>query len=99
MDHKLQIAETYKKDIHKAIQILRGAGCDEIFLFGSLASREIGDKSDIDLAIRGCPQGKFFHLLGKLLMELDHQVDLVNLDSQDAFSTFLEKEGELIQIA
>lgn len=36
------------------------AGCSEIFLFGSLASGEVGDKSDIDLAIRGCPQGKFF---------------------------------------
>ncbi|MFQ5639969.1 MAG: hypothetical protein ACE5IR_18470 [bacterium] len=72
MEKITYIAETDKKDIHKAIQILRGAGCDEIFLFGFPASREIGDKSDIDLAIRGCPRGKFFHLLGKLLMELDH---------------------------
>lgn len=99
MEHKLQIADSYKEDIDKAIQILKGAGCDEIFLFGSVGSREMGDKSDIDLAVRGCPRGKFFHLLGKLLMELDHQVDLVNLDSRDAFWRFLEQEGELIQIA
>jgi len=55
-------------------------------------------KSDIDLAIRGCPQGIFFHLLGKLLMELDYPVDLVDLDRQDAFAQYLEKEGELIPI-
>ena len=99
MRHKLQIDETYKKDISSAIQILRSAGCEQIFLFGSVTSRETGDKSDIDLAIRGCPRGKFFHLLGRLLMELDHRVDLVNLDNQDAFSKFLEKKGDLVQIA
>lgn len=98
MYQKFQISETYQKDIHRAIEILKEAGCSEIFLFGSLASGEVGDKSDIDLAIRGCPQGKFFHLLGKLLLELDYPVDLVNLDRQDAFAQYLEKEGELIQI-
>jgi len=36
--------------------------------------------------------------LGKLLLELDHSVDLVNLDRQDAFARYLEKEGELLQI-
>jgi predicted nucleotidyltransferase len=70
-----------------------------VFLFGSLASQEYNDTSDIDLAIRGCPQGKFFHLLGQLLLELDHPADLVNLDMQHAFAEFLEQEKELIQIA
>ena len=98
-DRELQIADSYKKDIHRAITILKEAGCNEVFLFGSLASQAIRDESDIDLAIRGCPQGKFFHLLGQLLLELDHSVDLVNLDSQDAFSKFLEEEEDLVQIA
>lgn len=95
----IQFAQPYKKDIQKAIKILKEAGCDEIFLFGSLASQDYKNTSDIDLAIRGCPQGKFFHLLGKLLLELDHSADLVNLDTQDAFAQFLEQEKELIQIA
>ena len=69
MDQKFQISETYQKDIQRAIEILKNAGCSQIFLFGSLADGEVGDKSDIDLAIRGCPQGKFFHLLGKLLLQ------------------------------
>jgi predicted nucleotidyltransferase len=95
----LQIAEPYEKDIQKAIDILKDAGCSEVFLFGSLAAQETRLKSDIDLAVRGCPSGKFFHLLGKLLLELEHSVDLVNLDSQHAFASFLEQEKELIQIA
>jgi predicted nucleotidyltransferase len=69
-----------------------------VFLFGSLAAGEVKDKSDIDLAVRGCPKGEFFHILGKLLLELDYPVDLVNLDSQDAFAHYLEREGALLQI-
>lgn len=99
MDQKLQISGKYEKDINKAIQILKESGCEEIFLFGSVASQDVKAKSDIDLAIRGCPRGLFFHLLGRLIMELDHRVDLVKLDSEDAFSQYLEKEGELVQIA
>lgn len=98
-NHELHIAQPYKKDIQKAVEILKEAGCAEVFLFGSLASQEYKNTSDIDLAIRGCPQGKFFHLLGKLLLELEHPADLVNLDMQYAFAEFLEQEKELVQIA
>jgi predicted nucleotidyltransferase len=95
---KAQIPKAYQKDIHRAIEILKKAGCTQVFLFGSLASGKIRERSDIDLAIRGCPKGKFFHILGKLLLELDHSVDLVSLDRRDAFARYLEKEGGLIRI-
>jgi len=98
MNEKVQLPETYQKDVRRAVEILKEAGCTDIFLFGSLASGEIKDKSDIDLAIRGCPKGEFFHLLGRLLLELDYPVDLVNLDRQDAFARYLEEEGELHQV-
>ena len=95
---KSNLPADYKRDILRAVEILKNGGCSDIFLFGSLTTGEYGNKSDIDLAIRGCPRGKFFHLLGKLLFELRHSVDLVNLDNQDAFSRYLKKEGELVQI-
>ena len=98
MDDKVQLPEIYQKDVRRAVEILKEAGCTDIFLFGSLATGKIKDKSDIDLAIRGCPKGKFFHLLGRLLLELDYPVDLVNLDRQDAFARYLEEEGELLQV-
>ena len=89
---------TYQKDIDRAVEMLKQAGCTQVFLFGSLAGGKISGGSDIDLAIRGCPKGSFFHLLGKLLLELDHPVDLVSLDRQDAFARYLEQEGGLLQI-
>ncbi len=92
------LLDDFKMDIDRAIEILKKGGCSDIFLFGSLLTGEHRTISDIDLAIRGCPKGSFFHLLGRLLFELKYSVDLVNLDSQDAFSRYLQKEGELIQI-
>ncbi|MBL7065948.1 MAG: nucleotidyltransferase domain-containing protein [Anaerolineae bacterium] len=98
MQNNVQLPETYQKNIRRAAEILKGAGCTDVFLFGSLAAGNIRGESDIDLAIRGCPKGKFFHLLGRLLLDLDYPVDLVNLDSQDVFAHYLEKEGGLLQI-
>ncbi len=93
-----RIPEPYQKDVHRAVEILTEAGCTHIFLFGSLADGTIRDGSDIDLAVRGCPKECFFYLLGKLLLELKHSVDLVSLDRQDAFARYLEKEGGLLQV-
>jgi predicted nucleotidyltransferase len=98
MNEIARLAEIYQKNIYRATEILREAGCTDVFLFGSLAAGEIRDNSDIDLAVRGCPKGQFFHILGRLLLELDYPVDLVNLDRRDAFGRYLEKEGKLIPI-
>ena len=98
MTEKIQLPEVYEKDIARAVAILKGAGCTQVFLFGSLASEKVREGSDIDLAIRGCPKGSFFHLLGKLLFELDHSVDLVSLDRPDPFARYLETKGGLLQI-
>ena len=98
MEQGTRFPEAYQRDIRRAVEILREGGCARVFLFGSLATARDEDGSDIDLAISGCPKGKFFHLLGKLLLELEHPVDLIDLDGQDAFARYIEKEGELVQI-
>lgn len=95
---KKKLPDDYKKDISRAVKILKESGCSDIYLFGSLATGEYRKKSDIDLAVKGCPRGKFFRILGKLLFELKHSVDLINLDKKDAFASYLEREGELIKI-
>ncbi len=98
MTPKIQVPEVYEKDISRAVAILKAAGCSQVFLFGSLASGKVREGSDIDLAVRGCPQGSFFHLLGRLLLELDHSVDLVSLDRPDPFARYLETQGGLLQV-
>jgi predicted nucleotidyltransferase len=90
-----RLPSSYKKDIEKAVKILKEEGCKEVFLFGSLAEGNIKEDSDIDLAIKGCPSGKYFNLIGKLMLELGHPIDLVNLDKNDDFASFLSREGEL----
>ena len=98
MNENLIHAQQLEPDIHRAINILKTSGCSEIFLFGSAVRGNVRPDSDLDLAIRGCPPGQFFHILGRLLIELDHPVDLVNLDSSDAFSNRLQGEGALVRI-
>jgi predicted nucleotidyltransferase len=98
MSEVVQLPEPYRRQIRRAASILREAGCTQVFLFGSLATGEIKDRSDIDLAVRGCPRGEFFLVLGRLILELDYPVDSVNLDSQDAFARYLEREGDLLQV-
>lgn len=88
-----------KERVEKAATLLKSAGCKEVYLFGSVADNSEHEGSDIDLAIKGCPPGKFFELLGRLMLELDCPVDLVNLDSEDAFTRHLLSEGNLINVA
>ena len=98
MIENVHFPESYQTNVRRAVEILKEAGCTSVFLFGSLASGNVREKSDIDLAVRGCPKGKFFHLVGRLLLALDYPVDLVNLDMQDGLAHYLEREGELLQI-
>lgn len=95
---KFEIPESYRRDLHRATEILKDVGCTEIYLFGSLVSGPIHQRSDVDLAVRGCPKRRFFPILGRLRRALDHAVDLVDLDSKDLFVRYLETEGELVQI-
>jgi predicted nucleotidyltransferase len=88
-----------KRRVEKAASLLKSAGCKEVYLFGSVAEGNDNESSDIDIAIKGCPPGRFFELLGKLMLELDCRVDLVNLDHGDAFSKHLLNKGQLLHVA
>jgi predicted nucleotidyltransferase len=88
----------FKQDIDRAVRILKEEGCTEIYLFGSVATGETHAESDIDLAVRGCPPDRFFQTLGRLMMELDRSVDLVDLDSADPFAEFLQQKRRLLRI-
>ncbi|MDD4049202.1 MAG: nucleotidyltransferase domain-containing protein [Clostridia bacterium] len=78
--------------------MLKEAGCEKVYLFGSLINGDIRDESDIDIAVRGFPTDMYFYILGKLMIELTYPVDLINLDKQDDFAKKLEKDGELMYV-
>ena len=99
MDNAIsKIPESHRQDVAHAIKLLKKFGCKEIYLFGSLVDGTGRAGSDIDIAIRGIDADKYFKILGQLMLELDHPVDLINLDRQDDFSRFLEKEGDLFHV-
>lgn len=98
MDKKLNLPEEFQKDIRRCVEILKEEGCGEVYLFGSLADGCFTGESDLDIAIRGCPVGNFFHIYGRLMDELEHQFDLVKLDGKDPFGKFLVDLGDMIKI-
>jgi predicted nucleotidyltransferase len=92
------VPEDIKRDIARGVAILKSGGCNEIYVFGSVAEGRVGAESDIDFAVRGCPPDRFFKLQGKLLIELSRSADLVDLDVDSEFAAFLERETVLIHV-
>lgn len=95
----IRLSSEEMNDIQHAVDILLQAGCREVYLFGSYVKGNWTENSDLDLAIRGCAKGRYFDLLGKLILEIDRPIDLVDLDSSDPFVLQLEATGELYRLA
>ena len=81
-----------------ATNILKNAGCKEIFLFGSQAKGNATEFSDIDLGVKGLPLHSFFSIHFDLETALNMKVDLVDFDYQKDFFLLLQKHGELKKI-
>lgn len=99
MASRRTIPRAFRAEIEKAIVILKKAGCRRIYLFGSLASGTSHAGSDIDIAVEGLERSRYFAVLGDLLMELDHPVDLVLLDDRGRFSLHLKETEQLLEVA
>jgi len=90
---------SFKADIKKAIDILRAYGCSEIYIFGSLTNNSFNDESDIDIAIKGIKPELFFRAYSDLMIELEHSVDLINMETQKRFIDLLTEIKEIIRVA
>jgi predicted nucleotidyltransferase len=89
----------FQNDIFVASDILQSAGCKEIYIFGSIARGDYHSNSDIDFAIKGLPENVFFKIGGKLLVNLEHNFDLVALDNQsDDFSSYIMDNEVFIRV-
>ena len=95
---ELNIPVKYRKDIENVTKLLKNEGCEAVYLFGSLVTGKINDNSDIDIGIKGFPQGKFFRIYSKIYFNFDNKIDLVDFDSDDDFYLMLNKIGEVVQI-
>lgn len=93
-----RIPAEYQSDLERAVTISKEEGCREVYVFGSVAVGDPTFRSDLDIAVRGCPPERFYRLLGRLMDELIHTVDLVDLDVETGVAEFLEEEGQLIHV-
>ena len=82
----------------KATNILKNAGCTEIYLFGSQATGKNHATSDVDLGVKGLPPRLFYRMHWQLEEALDMPVDLVDFDFQKDFYELLQRLGELKKI-
>jgi predicted nucleotidyltransferase len=90
---------THMADLERAVRILQEEGCQEIYLFGSVALGNAGPDSDLDIGIRDYPRERFFRIYGRLLTELEHDADLVDFGHQSALFSVLSEVGEVRRIA
>ena len=96
--HDLKIPERYQKDIEIAVSILKEEGCEAIYLFGSLVTGNIHENSDIDIGVRGVPEGKFLHIHGVLDGEISNKYDIVVFDRNEEMFSILDQFGEVVEI-
>jgi predicted nucleotidyltransferase len=90
-----------RKDLTKAIEILRKYGVKRIFLFGSLCRPDrFYPGSDIDLAAEGIPSHLFNRAAADLMMAMDWPIDLKPLEEvDDSFRSMILRKGEQIYAA
>ena len=87
-----------QRAIDQAAAILKAAGAEAVYLFGSIVEGSFRPDSDVDLAVTGLPPGKFFHTMGQLLHVLPRSLDLVDLDVDTPFTRYLKQKGKLYRV-
>ena len=100
MENKInKLPNSYQEDIKKATNILKENGAKEVFIFGSIANGKFNEHSDIDIAVRGLEQKKFYKVASILMFELENEFDLIDLDDiENSFSQMLLKDGGLLNV-
>jgi predicted nucleotidyltransferase len=84
--------------IKHAAAELKNAGAQEVYVFGS-AARGTGDAtSDLDLAVSGLPPSVFYRMGARVSDLIGRSVDLIDLDSNTAFTRYLRAENELVRV-
>jgi predicted nucleotidyltransferase len=95
---ELDIPVKYRKDIEMAANLLKNEGCEAVFLFGSMVTGKIRDDSDIDIGVKGIPEGKFLKLYSRLYFDFENKIDLVDFDNNSDFYSMLNRIGEVVEI-
>ncbi len=91
--------EDVARNLEAATAILKAAGCQAVYVFGSFAAESYEQDSDLDKAVEGLPKSLYFKTYGQLLARLDRDIDLVALDYDPEFAQTLRELGPLKRVA
>jgi predicted nucleotidyltransferase len=85
--------------LKKAAAMLYNEGAEEVYVFGSvLKPREFNERSDVDIAVRGIPEGRMSNITAKLEEVFkETPFDIISLedDLRPEIRAKIEKEGIL----
>jgi len=91
--------EELRKAIERAAAVLKSYGASEVYVFGSASAGKMREGSDVDLAVSGLPPAVFFRAMSRAADALGRELDLIDLDHENAFTRYLREEGELHRVA
>ena len=98
LEHLQDVPDGIRRDVARGVAILKEAGCQQVYVFGSIAEGRVQPDSDIDFAVRGCPAKLFFKLQGRLLIALRRSADLIDLDADPDLASFLVREAAMVRV-
>lgn len=84
--------------IDQAARVLKAAGAEEVYVFGSAAMGNLRPGSDGDLAVVGLPPAVFFRAMGQAERVLPRSLDRVILDHENPFTRYLKGARELRRV-
>ena len=78
------------------ISLSKEFGAEKVLLFGSCID-DVESAHDIDVAIKGVKPEKFFEMYGRILGEVDSELDLIPLeDTREYFAKLILEKGKLL---
>ncbi|MGR3178393.1 MAG: nucleotidyltransferase family protein [Candidatus Anammoxibacter sp.] len=88
--------EVLERELAKVVRLSKEFGAEKVLLFGSCLE-DVESAQDIDIAVKGVKPEKFFEMYGRILGEVDSEVDLIPLeDTREHFAKRILEKGRLI---
>ncbi len=88
--------EVLERELAKVVSLSKEFGAEKVLLFGSCLE-DVESAQDIDIAVKGVKPEKFFEMYGRILSEVDSEVDLIPLeDTREHFAKRILEKGRLI---
>lgn len=79
----------------KILEIAKKYNASRVFLFGSCVDHQ-KEANDIDLAVEGVPDSKFFKFYSELIFSLSKPVDLIDLKRKSRLNDLVVSEGVIL---